>query len=115
MNKIRNDDESRAILLVLDGHDSHRSVESMTMCYRHNINPCWLPAHTSHGLQPLDNGIFSVLEGAFNTESEKASSYTNSTPLGKINFVKCLLEARKAVTARTIKNAFRHCGIYPIS
>jgi len=50
INKIRNDDESRAILLVLDGHDSHRSVEFMTICYRHNINPCWLPAHTLHGL-----------------------------------------------------------------
>lgn len=115
INKIRNDDESRAVLLVLDGHDSHRSVEFMTMCYRHNIHPCWLPAHTSHGLQPLDNGIFSVFKGAFDKAMEDINSQTDSSPLGKINFIRCLVKARKAVTKRTIKNTFRHTGIYPIS
>lgn len=115
INKIRNDDESRAVLLVLDGHDSHRSVDLMTMCYRHNVHPCWLPAHTSHGLQPLDNGIFSVFKGAFDKSMEDINSQTDSSPLGKINFIRCLVKARKAVNKRTIKNTFRHTGIYPIS
>jgi hypothetical protein len=66
-------------------------------------------------LQPLDNGVFSVFKGAFDKAMEEMNSYTDSSPLDKINFIKCLVEARKAVTKRTIKGAFRHTGIYPIS
>lgn len=85
VNTIRNDDESRAVLLILDGHDSHRSQEFMVACYRHNINPCWLPAHTFYGLQPLDNGCFNLLKGAFDKAMEKLNSFTDNSPLGKIN------------------------------
>lgn len=37
------------------------------------------------------------------------------TPLGKINFMRCFIEARKAVTKRTIRHGFRVTGAWPIS
>jgi hypothetical protein len=45
---------------------------------------------------------------------EEMNSYIDLSSLGKINFIKCLVEARKAVIKRTIKGAFRYTGIYPI-
>lgn len=45
---------------------------------------------------------------------EEINSYIDLSPLGKINFIKYLVEVRKAVTKHTIKGAFRYTGIYPI-
>lgn len=73
-----------------------------------------MPAHTSHGLQPLDNGIFAVLKRVLNAEAEKLNISRDHTPLGKINFVRCLIEARKAVTKRTIKHGWKITGNWPL-
>ena len=35
-------------MLVLDGHESHRSAAFENYCKAHNIIPLRLPAHSSH-------------------------------------------------------------------
>lgn len=87
----------------------------MEICFLNNIQPCWLPAHCSHGLQPLDNAIFAVLKAALDKYAEETSYATGNTPLGKIGFVRCLYEARKAVTPRTIRHGWVITGNYPMS
>lgn len=63
--------------LILDGHKSHSTVEFMSECFTNKIWLLFLPAHTSHVLQPLDVGVFSaVLAGALSVDS--ASSDTAS-------------------------------------
>ncbi|XP_074096377.1 uncharacterized protein LOC141525711 [Cotesia typhae] len=44
----------KPILLILDNHESHISLESFLLCRQHGINLLSLPPHTSHRLQPLD-------------------------------------------------------------
>ncbi|RKK96805.1 hypothetical protein BFJ70_g17639 [Fusarium oxysporum] len=51
-----------ARLIILDGHGSHAQDEWMATCFLNNVYCCYLPAHCSHGLQPLDNGIFNVIK-----------------------------------------------------
>lgn len=87
----------------------------MAACFDHNVNCCWLPSHTSHGLQALDNGVFAVLKGAYQKAVSTLTSLNGASPVGKINFIKYLVEARKAVSDRTIKGAFRHIGTWPIN
>lgn len=87
----------------------------MEECFRANIYVCYFPAHTSHGMQPADNGPFKVLKGAYRKHLERLQSLSDADPVGKINFVRCLLRARKEVTPTVIKSAFRHTGIWPIS
>lgn len=65
----------------------------MTTCFARNVNCIWLPSHTSYGLPALDNGIFSVLKGAYEKKIAKLHSLNGSSPVGKINFVKCLVAA----------------------
>lgn len=87
----------------------------MVECFRTNIFLAYLPAHTSHGLQALDNGIFNVLKVAYEKLISQLNSITESAPVSKINFVRCLVEARKAITERTIRGGFSHTGTWPIN
>jgi hypothetical protein len=87
----------------------------MEECFFGNIYLCFLPAHTSHGLQPADNGHFNVLKAAYRKEIGRLDSLTDSAPVGKINFLRCLAIARKSVTEKTIKSAWRHTRNWPVN
>lgn len=87
----------------------------MEECYHHNIYLSFLPAHTSHGLQLADNGPFNALKDAYRKELSQLQSLTDSAPVNKISFLRCLIKGRKAVTASVIKAAWRHTDQYPVS
>lgn len=87
----------------------------MATCFQNNVYCLYLPAHTSHGLQPWDNGPFAVEKNAYRRELSQLASLNNSTNGGKIQFMNCLIEARKAVTPAVLKGGFRHTGNWPIS
>lgn len=57
-------------LLVLDGHESHHSLEFEDCCRFNNIITLCMPPHSSHLLQPLDVGCFSVLKRSDRKEIE---------------------------------------------
>jgi len=127
------EDPSDARLLILDGHGSHATVhislfqatnvllilgqeEWMATCFLNNVYCCYLPAHTSHGLQPLDNGIFNVVKAFYRKELEKLAILTDSAPVDKVNFIRCYAEARKqGFTQKNIQAAWRTTGNWPIS
>jgi hypothetical protein len=52
-------------LLILDGHKSHTTPLFMAECLSHKIWVVFLPAHTSHVLQPCDLGFFSRMKPAY--------------------------------------------------
>lgn len=87
----------------------------MTFCFNHNINCLYLPAHTSHGLQALDNAVFACLKRAYEAQIDQLNSLTDGSPVGKMNLVKCLKIAREAVSKKTIQKGFAHTGTWPIS
>jgi hypothetical protein len=68
----------------------------MATCFLNNVYCCYLPAHCSHGLQPLDNGIFNVIKGAYRKELQKLASLTDSAPVDKVNFIRAYAKAREA-------------------
>ncbi|TVY62599.1 hypothetical protein Focb16_v004339 [Fusarium oxysporum f. sp. cubense] len=87
-------DESDARLIILDGHGSHVSDEWMATCFLNNVYYCYLPTHCSHGLQPLDNGVFNASKAAYRKELQKLTSLTDSAPVDKVNFIKAYARAR---------------------
>ena len=52
-------------MLVLDGHESHKSPAFDMFCKDNKIITLCLPAHSSHLLQPLDVGCFNPLKRAY--------------------------------------------------
>ncbi|KAI8710609.1 HTH CENPB-type domain-containing protein [Fusarium sp. LHS14.1] len=107
---------SDARLIILDGHGSHAQDEWMATCFLNNVYCCYLPAHCSHGLQPLDNGIFNVIKGAYRKELQKLASLTDSAPVDKVNFIRAYAKAREAGTRKeVILSGWRFTGNWPIN
>ncbi len=105
-----------ARLLILDGHGSHETTEFLWKCLENNIYLLFLPAHTSHVLQPLDLTVFSALKRAYRKELQKLSSLIDSTPIGKRNFLICYQKARQeSITSSNIKAGWRTTGLWPVS
>lgn len=109
-------DPSEARLLVLDGHGSHETTEFMWECFLHNIQLVFLPPHTSHVLQPLDLAVFSSLKTSYRKQVGFLSLLTDSTPIGKRNFLRCYYKARlDALIARNIKSGWKASGLWPVN
>jgi 4-hydroxybenzoate polyprenyltransferase len=108
-------DLSEARLLILDGHGSHETTEFMWECYSNNIHLLFLPPHTSHVLQPLDLSIFAPLKQAYRKQLGFLSFLTDSTPIGKRNFLACYQKARiSALTNINIKAGWKASGLWPV-
>lgn len=57
----------RPVLLLLDGHASHLTLEVINKARDNKIHMLMFPPHTTHLYQPLDVGVFGPLTKAFNT------------------------------------------------
>ncbi|XP_063241776.1 uncharacterized protein LOC134541949 [Bacillus rossius redtenbacheri] len=106
--------EDDPVLLILDNHSSHYSLEAVLFCREHNITLLSLPPHATHKLQPLDRGFFGPLKSMFAIEAEK---WMHNHPGRAIsNSDICFLfrnSYEKVATMEKAKNSFRATGIYP--
>jgi len=103
-------------LLILDGHGSHTTDDFFTECYDHDIYILFLPAHSSHVLQPLNIVIFSPLKQDYRAELALFDHQYESAPIAKMNFLYCYGSARqKATIKRNILSGFRATGLWPIN
>lgn len=59
------------IVLLLDNHESHRSLEALQFCRANGIHFVSFPPHCSHRLQPLDVSVFGPFKTAINKEESK--------------------------------------------
>lgn len=88
----------------------------MSICFFNNVYCCFLPAHTSHGLQPLDNGPYNALKYAYRELLSLLQSLNDSAPVDKINFIRTYAQARtQAFSKKTIESGFRTTGNWPVN
>lgn len=73
--------KEKPVLLILDNHYSHSTLESYNFCREHFITIVSIPPHTSHMLQPLDVVFYGPLKKAYNRECDL---YIKSHNLQKI-------------------------------
>jgi hypothetical protein len=102
-----------AQLLIVDGHGSHTLDEFMTICYLNNVYLLFLPAHTSHVLQPLDLGCFSSLKAAYWRQVGEYMALTDETRVGKARFLEFYANARQiGLSKANIQSGWRATGLY---
>ncbi|CAG8971612.1 hypothetical protein HYALB_00008005 [Hymenoscyphus albidus] len=100
-------------LLVLDGHESHHSVDFELFCKSNNIITLCMPAHSSHRLQPLDVGCFRALKRSYGAELEKLMRL-HITYVSKEDFLSTFYTAfRTTMTESNIRGGFRGSGLVP--
>jgi len=101
-------------LLVLDGHESHHSLEFQELCRENNIYTLCMPPHSSHLLQPLDVGCFSPLKRAYSREIEALIRH-HINHITKLEFLPAFKAAfERTFTSANICSAFRGAGLVPL-
>lgn len=55
------------VLLLMDNHISHVSIEAKKLARENNVCLLTLPPHTSHKLQPLDRTVYGPLKSYYNS------------------------------------------------
>ena len=104
------------ILVIMDNHVSHISIEAITFAKAHGIVLLTFPPHCSHRLQPLDVGVYgpfkSAIKIAFNdwmrSNPGKAITIYNVAELANKAF-------NKSFTSENITNSFKKSGIWPVN
>lgn len=110
------EDPSDWRLLVIDGHHTHTTIDFMWECFSHRIYIIFLPAHTSHVLQPLDVAVFHPLKEAFRKHLHHLGQFDTSTVMAKKRFLYCYHRARmEALTEQNIRSGWRGAGLWPVS
>ena len=101
-------------LLILDGHESHQSLEFQELCKENNIYTLCMPPHSSHLLQPLDVGCFSPLKRAYSREVESLIR-NHINHITKLEFLPAFKAAfDRSFTAANICSAFQGAGLVPL-
>jgi len=101
-------------LLILDGFATHIDHQFQLTAFRNRVQLLYLPAHSSHGLQPLDVAVFSPLKYAYRSLIRASTIMTLSAPASKQRFITTYEKARSiAMTPRNIRSGFRATGIWP--
>jgi hypothetical protein len=100
-------------LLILDGHGSHLTPGFDKACKDNNIIAIYMPAHSSHLLQPLDVGCFSPLKRAYRGLIEQKMRLGHNY-INKFDFLRAYPTAHLEVfKPLNIQNGFAAAGIYP--
>lgn len=101
-------------LLICDRYGSHMTYEFSKFCDDHRIIVAFLPPHTSHLLQPLDVGVFSVYKH-WHSEAVEAATAIGVNKRTKDDFLAGIQDIRaKTFKISTIKLGFRLTGLWPI-
>ncbi|KAF5278025.1 hypothetical protein FQR65_LT15826 [Abscondita terminalis] len=108
--------KERRILILLDNHESHCTIETIVFCRDNGITLLSFPPHTSHRLQPLDIAVF----GPFKAHLRSAfNDWMSSNPGKQISIYDIPGLANKAYlssfTPKNIIKSFEKPGLWPIN
>lgn len=104
------------VLLILDNHVSHISLDIYEFCRHNGVLMLSLPPHTSQWTQPLDLTFFGLLKLQYHKECDlpmKTNNYEKLTPYDIAPlFNKAYL---KAASPEKAVNRFAAAGIWPMN
>lgn len=104
------------ILLIMDNHESHCSLENVLYARDQGIVILTLPPHCSHRLQPLDVSVLGPFKKAL---SVVQNDWLVSNTGQKISIHEltglCASAYDQSFTRKNILSAFKQCGIWPYS
>ncbi|XP_055527887.1 uncharacterized protein LOC129720430 [Wyeomyia smithii] len=103
------------VVVFLDGHKSHISIELMEFCKQQHIILVSLYPNSTRILQPLDRSFFGPFKDILNKVLRKFQLGNNSARITKTNFPKLLKTALDNFTnlKECLKSAFKLCGLCP--
>ncbi|MEW8544190.1 MAG: hypothetical protein AB2693_11710, partial [Candidatus Thiodiazotropha sp.] len=103
------------VVLFVDGHSTHGTLEASTFCRENNIILYCLLEHASHIIQPCDLRLFSAMKESWKKsvrdyQIENIGEYVTKAKFAQV--FKCAWE--KATTVEISVKAFRDSGLFPL-
>ncbi|XP_055714403.1 uncharacterized protein LOC129808656 [Phlebotomus papatasi] len=104
------------VVLYLDGHSSHVTLELSKFCREKGIELIRLYPNATHLMQPLDTAFFAPLKIQWTKALCKWKMSNDWTKLKRRSVAKILVEALKHLNLKGIaENGFRGCGLLPFN
>ena len=84
-----------------------------SVAYKHGIIVHAFPFKTTHKMQPLNVGVFSILQCAWTKHCN--NSLANGVEATHYNFIHEYMAVHKAITPEIVKKAFAKTGLVPLN
>lgn len=102
------------LVLLLDGHGSHITPQVLETAYKNSVFIICLPPKTTHKLQPLDVGVFNLVQAAWKRLCEDSAEI--GEPITRTAAISRYMEARKSgLHLVAVKDAWQRSGQYPLN
>ena len=107
--RTKHGDQTRKAIIIYDGLKGHISEDLFAYCADNNVEIVVLPPHSSHLLQPLDQGLFRSMKSHYPKVADWAGKSKLTTKLQKI-FTACEM----CDNHQLIIKSWSHSGIEPV-
>lgn len=104
------------LLILLDNHEAHISIEAIMFCRDNGIVMVSFPPHCSHRLQPLDVGIFGPFKSKLKIAFNDYIASNPGIPISIYNIPTLSKDAfYSAFTPINIAKSFEKPGLWPLN
>ncbi|GAB0086563.1 HTH CenpB-type DNA-binding domain [Sergentomyia squamirostris] len=104
------------VLLLMDNHSSHTSLEAIKYCRDSGIHLLSFPPHCTHKIQPLDLTVFGPFKEFCSTAYEQWMTENDGELITLDNIVRISAKPlEKSMSERNIQSGFRKCGVHPLN
>ncbi|KAJ8956840.1 hypothetical protein NQ318_014254 [Aromia moschata] len=103
------------VILFVDGHTSHLTMELSSFCLEHDIELIALYPNATHILQPMDVAVFHPLKNGWKKSVQQYKMDNDGQKLKREYFAPLLkIVIEENVSPETIQNGFKTCGLCPL-
>lgn len=103
-------------ILLLDGHESHKTLEAIDFAREHGIILLTFPPHCTHRLQPLDRTYFKSLKSAFSRSCDNWLISNKGRAITQYDVMPLFEQAYSSTaTVQSAVNGFAVCGLWPFN
>lgn len=106
-------DIPKPIILFLDGHCSHMTIQVSDLCVENGIELLALYPNSTHFLQPMDVSVFRPLKISWRKVVRKFRIKRDGARLTLQDFAPLCEYSLSQISRETIANGFAHCGLVP--
>jgi len=108
--------KSKPALIILDGHQSHKSIEAVELTRANYVTLLTIPPHTSHRLQPLDLAFFGLLKQAYNRQVDKWMLQNPGKRVTDYDLCEVFAPSyQRVANIEKAVNGFKCSGIFPFN
>ncbi|CAG5123675.1 unnamed protein product [Candidula unifasciata] len=106
--------DNEPILVLLDGSKTHVFVGMSEWGRTNGVIFSFIPAHTTHLLQPLEVGCAEALQKKYESAARRYMKSTSSPCISRSNIGELACQAySRVITRHAVMHCFKKAGVYP--